>query len=143
MVISTGPQVSRLQRRTGRALTGLVALFLLLDAGMKLVPLSQVTDTMRALGFADSAGLSQGLGVLMLVITALHVIPRTAALGAVLLTGYLGGAMAIQLRVGAPVFTHLLFGAYVACLMWAGLLLRSPQLRAALLSTSFPSQSTA
>lgn len=143
MVISTSPQVSRLQRRTGRALTGLVALFLLLDAGMKLVPLSQVTDTMRALGFADSAGLSQGLGVLMLVITALHVIPRTAALGAVLLTGYLGGAMAIQLRVGAPVFTHLLFGAYVACLMWAGLLLRSPQLRAALLSTSFPSRSTA
>ena len=143
MVISTSPQVSRLQRRTGRALTGLVALFLLLGAGMKLVPLSQVTDTMRALGFADSAGLSQGLGVLMLVITALHVIPRTAALGAVLLTGYLGGAMAIQLRVGAPVFTHLLFGAYVACLMWAGLLLRSPQLRAALLSTSFPSRSTA
>lgn len=143
MVISTSPQVSRLQRRTGRALTGLVVLFLLLDASMKLVPLPQVTDTMRALGFADSAGLSRRLGVLMLAITALHVIPRTSALGAVLLTGYLGGAMAIQLRVGAPVFTHLLFGAYVACLMWAGLLLRSPQLRAALLSTSFPSRSTA
>jgi DoxX-like family len=142
MVISTSPQASRLQRRMGLALTGLVVLFLLLDAGMKLVPLPQVTDTMRTLGFADSVGLSRGLGVLMLVITVLHVIPKTSALGAVLLTGYLGGAMAIQLRVGAPVLTHLLFGAYVACLMWAGLLVRSPRLRAAILSTPFPSRST-
>ena len=117
---------------TGRILSGLVIAFLLLDAGIKLVPLQPVTDTLQALGFVPTDPLARGLGGLLLLCTLLYALPRTALLGAVLLTGYLGGAMAIQLRAGTPVFSHLLFGAYLGGLLWAGLLLRDGALRAAL-----------
>ena len=117
---------------TGRTLSGLVILFLLMDAGMKLVPIQPVIDTMQALGFDSTVGLARGLGVLLLVCTALYALPKTTLLGALLLTGYLGGAIAIQLRAGNPTFSHLLFGAYVGILMWAGLLIRKPDVRAVL-----------
>ena len=117
---------------TGRAISGLVVAFLLVDAGIKLVPLGPVNETLQALGFEPTTLLARGLGVLLLVCTLLYAVPRTALLGAVLLTGYLGGAMAIQLRAEMPVFSHLLFGAYVGVLMWAGLLLRNTTARAAL-----------
>lgn len=117
----------------GRILSGLVIVFLLMDAGMKLVPLQPVIDTMRDLGFESTDALARGLGVLLLVCTALYAFPRTALLGAVLLTGYLGGAIAIHLRMDSPLFTHILFGAYVGIFMWAGLLIRNRQIRALLL----------
>ena len=118
----------------GRILSGLAVTFLLFDAIIKFPPIAPVTDTLRELGFVPTAALARGLGALLLLCTALYVLPRTAAMGAVLLTGYLGGAMAIQLRADTPVFSHLLFGAYIGLFLWAGLLLRRPRLRAAIFS---------
>lgn len=120
----------------GRALSGLSVVFLLLDAAMKLVPLRQVTEAMQGLGFANDAGLARGLGILLLVCTTLYAVPRTAPLGALLLTGYLGGAIAVQLRIGAPLFSHVLFGGYVGLAMWAGLLLRDVRFRSALFAST-------
>jgi hypothetical protein len=113
---------------TGRVLSGLVIAFLLADGAMKLVPLDVVVQTHEQLGIP--ASLARTLGVLTIGCTVLYAIPRTAVLGAVLLTGYLGGAMAIHLRVGSPVFTHLLFGLYLGLMVWAGLYLRNERLRA-------------
>lgn len=119
---------------SGRVMTGLVIAFLLFDALIKLPPIQPVTDTLQALGFSASDAMARGLGVLLLACTALYAMPRTALLGAILLTGYLGGAIAIQLRAGSPVFSHLLFGVYVGVLMWTGLLLRDRSARRALFS---------
>ncbi len=116
----------------GRILSGLVIVFLVFDAGIKLVPLPVVSDTLRDLGFAPTDNLARALGLLTLAGTLLYALPRTAGLGAVLLTGYLGGAIAIQLRAGNPVFAHLLFGACLGALLWTGLLLRDRRLRSAL-----------
>ena len=77
-------------------------------------------------------GFARGLGLLGLVCTALYAWPRTAVLGAILLTAYLGGAVATQLRVGSPIFSHLLFGVYLGLIAWAGLYLRDARLRALL-----------
>jgi hypothetical protein len=104
-----------------------VVAFLLFDGTIKVLDLPVVGETLEGLGY--SASLARGLGVLTLAIAVLYAVPRTALLGAVLLTGLLGGAMATHLRVGSPVFTHLLFGLYVGLLAWAGLLLRDPRLR--------------
>jgi hypothetical protein len=118
--------------RAGWVLSILVALFLLMDGGMKLVPLQPVLDTMPALGWPDDIGLIRALGGLTIAITALYLWPRTAALGAVLLTGYLGGAIATHLRIGSPWLSHTLFGLYVGTLAWVGLWLRDPRVRALL-----------
>ncbi|HKX37191.1 MAG TPA: DoxX family protein [Burkholderiales bacterium] len=115
---------------TGRALSALVILFLLVDAGMKLAGLPQVDAAMSALGFR--AGLGPGLGALTLAIALLYAWPRTALLGAILMTGLLGGSMAAHLRVESPVLTHLLFGLYVGALAWTGLWLRDSRLRSLL-----------
>ena len=114
---------------TGRAMSGLVIAFLLLDGAIKLVPIAPVTETMVQLGYSDSAGLARGLGVLTLLCTILYAVPRTSVLGAILLTGYLGGAIATHLRVDSPVFTHLLFGLYLGLMAWGGLYLRDARLR--------------
>jgi hypothetical protein len=74
--------------------------------------------------------MARTLGVLTLLCTALYAWPRTAVLGAILLTGYMGGAMATHLRVGSPLFSHLLFGFYLGLMIWGGLWLREPRLRA-------------
>ncbi len=113
---------------TGRVLSGLVIVFLLADGAMKLVPLDVVVQTHEQLGIP--ASLARTLGVLTIACTVLYAIPRTAVLGAILLTGYLGGAMAIHLRVGSPIFTHLLFGLYLGLMVWGGLYLRDARLRA-------------
>jgi len=114
----------------GRVLSTLFVLFMLFDGVCKLFPLHIVMQTMtQQLGFPDSVALARGLGVLILVCTGLHAYPRTAILGAVLLTGLLGGAIASQLRVGSPVFSHLLFGVYLGIFMWVGLYLRATRLR--------------
>jgi DoxX-like family len=113
---------------TGLVMSGLVVAFLLFDGAIKLVPIAIVTETMAALGYPP--GLERGLGVLTLVCTLLYAVPRTSVLGAILLTGLFGGAMATHLRVGSPLFTHLMFGLYLGLLMWGGLYLRDARLRA-------------
>ncbi|WP_426958816.1 DoxX family protein [Muricoccus radiodurans] len=127
------PPMGALPRWTlvaGRALSGLTVLFLVFDGAIKLAELEVVRETMEPLGY--SASLSRGLGILTLVIALLYALPRTALLGAVLLTGLLGGAIATHLRVGSPVFSHLLFGLYIGLIAWGGLWLRDPRLRALL-----------
>ena len=79
------------------------------------------------LGYPESVLL--GLGIVLLTCTVLYMIPRTAILGAILLTGYLGGAIATHVRVGSPLFSHTLFPVYVALLIWGGLYLRDDRLR--------------
>jgi hypothetical protein len=117
---------------TGRAMSGLVVLFLVVDGAMKLVPLTVVTETMQQLGYAPDAGLARFLGALTLVCTLLYVVPRTSLLGAVLLTGYLGGAIATHVRVDSPLFSHTLFGVYLGLMAWGGLWLRDRRVRAML-----------
>jgi hypothetical protein len=114
----------------GRILSGLVVLFLLADGGMKLVPIPIVTQTMEQLGYPPTVELARTLGILTILCTLLYVWPPTAVLGAILLTGYMGGAIATHLRAGSPLFTHLLFGLYLGLMIWGGLYLREPRLRA-------------
>ena len=115
----------------GRILSGIVIVFLVFDGIIKLIPIAPVIETMRQLGYGgDVTTVARGLGVLTLVIVALYAIPRTAILGAILLTGLLGGAMATHLRVGSPLFTHFLFGLYLGLMAWEGLYLRDDRLRA-------------
>lgn len=120
------PTVSTARRRTGLVLSGLAVLFFLMDAGGKLaVPDMMIANT-PPLGLPADAGLYRLLGAILALCTALYVWPRTALLGAVLLTGFLGGAIAVNLRAQMPLFTNTLFGVYVGTLVWAGLLLRRP-----------------
>lgn len=112
----------------GRIMSGLPALFLLSDGIMKLVKPESVVQATVQLGYPESVIV--GLGIVLLACTALYLIPRTAVLGAILLTGYLGGAIATQVRVGNPLFTHILFPVYLALLLWGGLFLREQRLRA-------------
>jgi len=123
---------SKWSLRGGWLLSGLVTAFMLLDAGMKLVPLDVTVTTTAALGYPPSPALIRVLGVLALGCTALYAYPRTAVLGAVLLTGYMGGAIASHLRLGHPLFSHILFGGYLGALGWGGLYLRDARLRALL-----------
>lgn len=124
--------------RIGYGLSGLVVLFMLFDGVIKLVPLDIVIETTAQLGYPASASLARGLGILGLACTALYAMPRTSPLGAILLTGYLGGTVAVHLRVGSPVFSHTLFGVYLGILLWGGLYLRDERLR-----TLFPYRSSA
>ena len=120
--------VSKKALWTGRIISGWLVLFLLFDGAIKLVPLAPVTESLAELGYPVS--LARGLGILVLVCTVLYVIPRTSILGAILLTGLLGGAIATHLRVGSPIFTHLLFGGYLGVMVWGGLFLRDDRVRA-------------
>jgi hypothetical protein len=113
---------------SGRVMTGIVALFLALDAGMKLLQLDAVREAMAPLGYP--AGLGLVIGLIEAVCLLLYVVPQTAVLGAILLTGLLGGSAAAHLRVGDPLFTHVLFGVYVGIFAWGGLYLRDEKLRA-------------
>ena len=114
---------------TGRIFSGLVIAFLLMDATMKLLALPVVTQASAALGWPDDAGTARLLGALLLLITALYAVRRTSIVGAILLTGYLGGAVATHARIGSPLLTHTLFGVYLGIIAWAGLHLRNPKLR--------------
>ena len=113
---------------TGRIMSALPALFLLVDGVGKLVKPAPVVHGTVQLGYPESVLL--GLGIVLLSCTVLYVIPRTAILGAILLTGYLGGAIATHVRVGSPLFSHILFPVYVAVLLWGGIYLRDERLRA-------------
>jgi hypothetical protein len=120
---------SRTALWTGRALSGVAILFLVVDGAIKLVPIQPVTDSLRQLGYPDSDSFARFLGVVTLLCTALYAWPRTAVLGAVLLTGLMGGAIASHLRLGDPLFTHTLFGVYLGLLIWGGLWLREERVR--------------
>ena len=113
---------------TGRVMTTLFSLFLLMDAGMKLVPLAPVTETMTRMQLP--VAMARPIGIIELICLALFLWPRTAVLGAVLFTGVFGGAIASHWRLGDPLVSHTLFGVYLGVLMWGGLWLRDPQLRA-------------
>jgi len=117
-----------------RIISGLVALFLLVDGGMKLVkPAFVVEETMR-LGYPERVIFP--IGVVLIVCTILYLIPRTAVLGAILLTAYLGGAVATHVRAGEPVFS-IVFAIVFGVLLWLGLYLRNPTLRLLVPLTSF------
>jgi hypothetical protein len=126
---ASGPNVSNAARWTGRAMSSLVILFMLFDAGIKLLPLQVVTETMDKMGYGSSDNLARGLGLITIVCTALYAVPPTSILGAILLTGYLGGAIASHMRIDSPLFTHTLFGLYLGLMVWGGLWLRDGTLR--------------
>jgi uncharacterized membrane protein (UPF0182 family) len=114
-------------RRFGNALSTIAVLFLLFDSSGKLLKIAPVIDGTQQLGYPESV--IRTLGVILLLCVIVYVIPRFSILGAVLLTGYLGGAIATHVRVGSPLLTHVLFPIYVAVVVWGGLLLRDVRLR--------------
>ena len=113
---------------TGRTLTAVAVLFLIFDATVKLLQLTPAVDATAQLGF--KASVLVPLGIIEALCLAAYLVPQTSVAGAILWTGYLGGAVATQLRVGNPLFSNVLFPVYVAALLWGGLWLRRPQLRA-------------
>ena len=120
------PRFRRVLR--GRVMSTLAVLFLLVDAFGKLARVAPVIEGTVRMGYPES--LVRPLGLLLLVCTILYVLPRTALLGVVLLTGYLGGAGATHVRGGAPLLSHVLFPVYLGGMLWMGLLLRDDGLRA-------------
>jgi DoxX-like family len=127
MVASASIEGSRVWLWVGRILTGIVALFLLFDSVIKLLKLDIVVESFVQLGYPESV--ARPIGILELACLVLYLVPQTAVLGAVLWTGILGGAITSHLRVGDPVFTHLLFGVYLGLMLWGGLYLRDAKLR--------------
>ncbi|MDM0109726.1 DoxX family protein [Variovorax sp. J22R24] len=111
-------------RRVGIGLSGLATLFFVLDATGKLLQMEPVLRSTQDLGWPTSAVVP--LGAVLMVGAVLYAVPRTTVLGAIYLTGFLGGAVATHYRVGSPLATHVLFGVYVGLVMWAGLVLRYP-----------------
>ena len=129
-MVPSEPQVSATKGQlwAGRIMSGLGVAFLLMDGVMKLFKPAVVRETFARLGYPESEII--GVGVLLLICMALYLIPRASILGALLLTGYLGGAVATHVRVGDPLLSHVLFPTYIAALLWVGLYLREPRLRA-------------
>jgi DoxX-like family len=132
------PRPGSARRWTGRVLTTLVTLFLLFDVTLKFLRPPMVVEGTLKLGYPESSILV--LGIVLLACTVLYLVPRTAVLGAVLLTGYLGGAVATHLRVGDPLLSHTVFPVYVGALIWAGLVLRRPSLAPLLGLSSVPTR---
>ncbi|MER9299863.1 DoxX family protein [Mesorhizobium sp. M0621] len=130
MSISETTPVSPGALWTGRALSGVIVLFMIFDGVIKLPPLDIVTQTMVPLGWPADANVARMLGIIGLISTALYALPSTAVLGAILLTAYMGGAIATNLRVDNPLFSHTLFGVYLGIILWGGLYLRDPRVRA-------------
>ena len=113
---------------TGRILSGLAVAFMLFDAIIHVMKPAPVIDGFTKLGFPVSVAVP--LGIIELVCVVLYVIPRTSVFGAILLTGYLGGAIASQVRIGSPMFSTTLFPIYVALFLWGGLYFRDDRVRA-------------
>ena len=129
---STSPAipVSKGALWTGRIFSALIVLFLLMDSIMKFVSPkpAPVVDAFTHLGWPIDSAFA--LSCILLISTILYAIPSTSVLGAILLTGYLGGAVATHMRIGNPLFSHILFPVYVGILLWGGLFLRDPRLKA-------------
>ena len=119
--------VSKKMLLAGRIMSALPVLFLLMDGVMKLIKPAPVVEATVHLGYPESVILP--LGVVLLFCTVLYLIPQTSVLGTILLTGYLGGAVATHVRVGNPLFTHTLFPIYLGVLIWGGLYLRDGRVR--------------
>ena len=128
--ITTHHSGSRRALWTGRVISGLAVAFLIFDSIGKLLEVQPVIDGTKQLGY--SPDLVFGLGVTLISCVLAYLVPWTSVLGAVLLTGYLGGAVATHVRVGNPLVTHVLFPTYIAALLWGGLMLRDARLRALL-----------
>ena len=111
----------------GRVLSALAVLFLGFDTAIKLVQLPVVGETLAQLGYPSRLGLT--IGIVELVCLVLYAVPRTAVLGAILLTAVFGGAIASHIRIASPFLTHILFGVYLGLFVWGGLYLRSARLR--------------
>jgi hypothetical protein len=120
--------ISKAQLWTGRVISTLLVLLLLLDGIMKLFKPVQVTMAFSHLGFPESTIIP--IGALLIVCAILYAIPQTAILGAILLTGYLGGAVVCHVRIGDPLFSHILVPVYIGILLWAGVYARDLRLRA-------------
>lgn len=111
----------------GRVMTGLAVLFMTVDGLGKVLKVAPVVEGTVGLGYPETALV--GIGLAELLCVAVFAFPPTTVLGAVLLTGYLGGAVATHVRIGSPVLTHVLFPTYVAAMIWGGLYLREARLR--------------
>ena len=119
--------VTKTRRIAAAVLTTLVSLFLTFDTVIKVLKLAPAMDGTTALGYPADRVFP--IGIIELVCLALYLIPQTAVLGAILLTGYLGGAIATHVRIGSPLLSHTLFPIYVAVMIWGGLFLRESRLR--------------
>jgi hypothetical protein len=128
MQMVTIDQSSKAAERTGYVLSGVAVLFLLFDSVIKLTGAQVVSDSMVQLGYPVTLAVT--IGVIELVCLFVYIVPRTSIVGAILLTGYLGGAIATHVRIGSPLASHTLFPIYVAVLVWGGLYLREPRVRA-------------
>lgn len=119
--------IARRRLWAGRIISALPVLFLLFDSVIHIMQITPVVESFNQLGYP--VGLSLGIGILEIVCVILYVLPPTSLPGAILLTGYLGGAVAAHLRTGDPLFSTVLFPVYVGVLVWAGLYLRDERLR--------------
>lgn len=122
-----GNTVSKPKLWTSYIMSGLIILFMLMDSIMKFVKPKEVIEGTLALGFTEQH--LAVIGMIGLISTLLYAFPRTSVLGAILLTGYFGGAVATHLRLNNPLFTHTLFTVYFGLLAWGGLWLRNGKLR--------------
>jgi hypothetical protein len=113
---------------TGRVFSALAVLFLLFDSIIKIIKIQPVVEGFAKLGYPPNVAVP--IGIVLLVCVVLYIIPRTSVLGAILLTGYLGGAVATHVRAGDPLFSHVLFPIYFGIFIWGGLYLRDARLRA-------------
>jgi hypothetical protein len=119
--------ISKSKLWTSYALSGIAVLFMIFDTGIKIMRESHAVEGTVQLGYPDSAVVT--LGIIEAVCLILYLIPRTSIFGMILMTGYLGGAVATHVRLGNPLFSHILFSVYIAILLWGGLYLREQRLR--------------
>jgi DoxX-like family len=124
---SASHRSSRTRVYAGRVLSGLAVVFLLFDAAIKVLRVPAAVEGTTQLGYPEAAVFT--IGLIELVCLVVYLIPRTSVLGALLWTGYLGGAVATHVRVESPLFSHTLFPIYVAVLLWGGLWLRDDRVR--------------
>lgn len=122
------PEQKQWMTITGWAFSVLVILFMIMDLTMKFMQLPIVITTTEGLGWPASSVIP--LATILLVATLLYAFPKTAVLGTILLTGYLGGAVATHMRINSPLFSHELFGVYLGLFAWGGLFFRDPRVRA-------------
>jgi len=122
------PGISKKSLWAGRTISTVIVVLLVLDGVMKFFKPKPVVDAFAHLGIPIE--LDFAIGTLLLLCTLLYAVPATSVLGAILLTGYLGGAVMSHLRAGDPFFTHVLFPTYLGSFLWLGLFLRDPRLRA-------------
>ena len=126
-VSADSTKISRSRLWTARIVAGIIAAFMLFDAAMKFVNPAPVREAFARTGWP--VHLSPVLGAILLASTILWLVPRTSIVGAILLTGYLGGAVAANLRLEEPVFSHTLFPVYFGVLLWGSMWLRDPQIQ--------------